>query len=250
MVLTILLYCVLIAAGEFPAKKGPINDYANIISASTKEKLSAIAVEIEQKSGFALVIATVNPDEDVDIEDYANRLYENWGVGKKDKNEGALLLFLPAQRRVRIEVGYGAEEFLTDAVTSQIINERIIPAVRANGLEEGVLSGTLAIASIVVQHYDISLSGPIVQRNYGNSREGETLPLPAIIVMLILLAIAVSTRTGRSILLGMLLSRAMGGGGRIGSSGFGGRIGSGGFGGGFGGFGGGRSGGGGASGRW
>jgi uncharacterized protein len=130
---------------------------------------------------------------------------------------------------------------------SSIINERIIPEIQKGSFDRAIGSGSASIIGTVAQHYNVTISGIRAPQHKTNTDSGQ-LPLPAVIFMVIVFVILASTRTGRALLIGMMLNRAMGGrSGYSGSSSFGGRIGGGGFGGGFGG---GLSGGGGASGRW
>src|SRR5690606_20104641 len=83
------------------------------------------------------------------IEEYANRLFRAWGLGQKDKNNGVLLLVAPNEREVRIEVGYGLEGTLTDALSSRIIHEIMLPAFRSSDMPGGVEAGTLAILKVL-----------------------------------------------------------------------------------------------------
>ena len=117
-----------IAAASFPPLTGRVVDQAKILSPVTAADLERKLADLEQKSGIQLVVATVPSLGGEEIEPYANALFRAWKLGEAKKNNGALLLIAPNERRVRIEVGYGLEGTLTDAVSSIIIANAIAPS--------------------------------------------------------------------------------------------------------------------------
>src|SRR6266571_7568040 len=120
--LALLLWTAIAAAAlTFPALTGRIVDQANVISGETRSAIEPKLVDLEAKSGIQLVVATVKSLEGREIEPYANELFRKWQLGEKTKNNGVLLLVAPKERRVRIEVGYGLEGTLTDALGKVII---------------------------------------------------------------------------------------------------------------------------------
>jgi uncharacterized protein len=94
-------------------------DQAGVIPASTRDVLETKLRELEDKSGIQLVVATVNSLQGSDIETFANQLFRAWKLGEAKKNNGVLLLIAPGERKVRIEVGYGLEGTLTDALSQR-----------------------------------------------------------------------------------------------------------------------------------
>ena len=118
------------AAANFPALTGRVVDTAHILSPVTIADLERKLADLEQKSGIQLVVATVPSLEGQEIEPYANELFRAWKLGEAKKNNGVLLLVAPKEQRVRIEVGYGLEGTLTDAVSSVIISQRHRAAVQ------------------------------------------------------------------------------------------------------------------------
>jgi uncharacterized protein len=227
---------------QFPARpQGPIGDYARILDATTIAAVTQISQSLWEQAGFALVIATIDSIGDESIENYAVALYKNWGVGVKGKDEGVLIVLSLNPRRVRIEVGYGAEGYLNDAKTGRLLDQYGVPYFKTGDYGRGMLSLATEVARIVAAEKQISLSLP--DNNYqpqGQHNLRKVSPLSVIFFIIIFLGL-VSTPFGRSLLFFFLLS-SMSGGGRRG--GFGGGFGGGGFGGGFGG---GSSGGGGSS---
>src|SRR5271167_837335 len=130
-----------LAAANFPALTGRVVDDAHILSPVTSADLERKLADLEQKSGIQLVVATVPSLGDEEIEPYANELFRAWKLGEAKKNNGVLLLIAPKERRVRIEVGYGLEGTLTDAVSSIIISNAIAPRFKAGDFNGGVTRG-------------------------------------------------------------------------------------------------------------
>src|SRR5215467_8955213 len=131
IVVALLWAGLAVCAVTFPALTGRVVDEANILSAATRDALSSKLAELESKSGIQHVVATVNSLQGEEIEPYANELFRKWRLGEKAKNNGVLLLIAPKEHRVRIEVGYGLEGTLTDALSKVIIVNAITPRFKA-----------------------------------------------------------------------------------------------------------------------
>src|ERR1700760_4003250 len=138
-----------LAAANFPPLTGRVVDAAKILSPVTIADLERKLADLEQKSGIQLVVATVPSLGGEEIEPYANELFRAWKLGEAKKNNGVLLLIAPNQRRVRIEVGYGLEGTLTDALSSVIISSAIIPRFKVNDYSGGIERGVDGIISVL-----------------------------------------------------------------------------------------------------
>src|SRR5271156_1353824 len=136
-------------AVSFPPLTGRVVDQANVMSAQSRNDLEAKLQDLENKSGIQLVVATVKSLEGSDIESYANQLFRNWKLGEAKKNNGVLLLVAPTEHKVRIEVGYGLEGTLTDALSSVIISSAIVPRFKANDFSGGIERGVDGIISVL-----------------------------------------------------------------------------------------------------
>ena len=148
--LMVLLWAVVAAfAVTFPPLTGRIVDQANIIPAETHNAIEPKLVDLEAKSGIQLVVTTVTSLEGQEIEPYANELFRNWKLGEKTKNNGVLLLVAPNERRVRVEVGYGLEGTLTDALAKVIIANAITPRFKAGDFGDGILRGVDDIITVL-----------------------------------------------------------------------------------------------------
>ena len=241
--LAALLSALVIAAAHtatFPALTGRVVDTAHILSPVTIADLERKLADLEQKSGIQLVVATVPSLDGQEIEPYANALFRAWKLGETKKNNGVLLLIAPKEHRMRIEVGYGLEGTLTDAVSSLIIRNAIAPRFKAGDFNGGVTRGVDDIVTALTTDSAEWKPKPTDMRPEHDATLFDTLA-PFLIFLFLLF---VFTRTGRR---GggnvVFIPMGMGGGFPRGG-GFGG-----GGGGGFSG-GGGSSGGGGASGGW
>ena len=236
-------------ATKVPALKGRVNDYANIINGSTEEKLSSYLQQLDEQQGIQIAVLTVPSLNGDDIASFSMKVAEDWKIGNSKTDKGALLVVAYQEHDLRIEVGYGLEDKLTDAKCGLIIRNVIIPQFRDGDYSEGILLGVQNMGGIATDNAEL------VSRNVqNNDEEDDSLSgIVFMIIWLIFFIVIMSSKGG--IWKWLFLSNLMGGGHRRGgfysgpsrhsSSGFGGGFGGGGFHGG-----GGHFGGGGASGHW
>jgi uncharacterized protein len=251
-----LLCCLSLASSAvsaerpFPKRRGLVNDFADVIPAQYEKKMLAVAQELLQKTEVPVVVVTMPDIGGADYNDYANRLYEAWGIGEKGVDKGVLIFVTIKERKMRIETGYGVEGMLPDGLVGEIRDRYMIPFLRRDKFGEGILNGTAAVAAVIAKDAGVELSGQVPGGAAGAPKKKKSRFSFFPLIFIVLFFLFASRRRGGLWLL--LLPWLFGGGGRgYGSSGFGGGgLGGsfGGFGGGFGGFGGGMSGGGGAGG--
>jgi uncharacterized protein len=253
-------------AQSLPALTAPVNDFAHVISARSAATLDQRIRALQATTGDVIVVATVQTFAPYgSIEEYSARLFENAGIGQKGKDNGLLVVLALKERRVKIEVGYGLEEFITDGFAGETIREAMLPEFRAGRYGEGLLAGTTRLIGRIADKRGVTVPDvPPVQ----DDSTPKPFPIAGIVLFVIVLIIImrISRRSqggGRGMGrpgwpgawsgwaggVGPFGAGGMFGGG-LGGFGGGGFGGGGGGGGGFGGFGGGRSGGGGASGGW
>jgi uncharacterized protein len=221
----------------FPPLSGIVVDSAGVIDAGAKAQLEAKLTDYAARSQHQLVVATVPSLEGYDVRDYGNRLFRAWALGDKQRNDGALLLVAPNERKVAIEVGYGLEGDLTDALSRIIIENAIVPRFKAGDYAGGVNAGVDDIIKAVGGG-----GNEIVERANNQSAPTFADVLPLVIFLIIVFFILMRSSRGRRVIFLPMPGGYSGGGW---SSGGGGWSGGGGFSGG-----GGSSGGGGASGSW
>jgi uncharacterized protein len=134
---------------SFPASAGRVNDFAGVLDTTTKTQIETIIREAERITSAQMAVATVSSLEGMSVEEYANRLFHEWGIGKKALDNGVLVLVAPNERKVRIEVGYGLEPLLPDGLAGEIIRTEILPRFRENDYAGGTLAAITRIAGIV-----------------------------------------------------------------------------------------------------
>ena len=236
-----------LADPTFPPLTGRVVDQAQVLSPDAERELTDKLENLETATGRQLVVATVPSLQGYPIEDYGYRLGRTWGIGQKDKDDGVILLVAPNERKVRIEVGYGLEPVLTDALSSVIIQSVILPKFRDGDLPGGIVAGTDALVEQLGLPAD-QAKARVAEASQPERHKAQASPIAAIFVILFLIVVFSSLfRGGRrgglgSALPWIILSA-------LGDSRRGGGWGGGGGGGGFSG-GGGSFGGGGSSGSW
>lgn len=133
------------AAPQFPALTGRVVDAANVLPADMEARITEKSDALEKSTGRQFVVVTLPSLQDYDIADYGYQLGRAWGIGEARENTGALLIVAPNERRVRIEVGYGLEGVLTDALSNVILQQRVLPKFKAGDLPGGVEDGANAV---------------------------------------------------------------------------------------------------------
>lgn len=268
------------SAVTYPTLTGFVTDNANIIDPIYKEKITQLAQDIEKNSTVEIAVVTVNSLEGITIETYAEELFKQAGIGKKDNDNGLLILVAKDTHVYRFEVGYGLEGTITDIMTSNIGKNTIEPNFKNGDYGKGIYESMLVVKDLVngnpevISQYSMPPGGGGGNIEVSSSNISDVFgTLFFILFVLIVIFIIFAAILGATYSSNTTWGRGRGyrparipnmgwgmggghwsGGGGFGGGGFGGGFGgggrSGGFGGGFGGFGGGRSGGGGFSGKW
>jgi uncharacterized protein len=247
LAMSLLLACGMAVAGhaaDFPALGGRIVDQADIVPPAVRATLEPKLAELEAKSGIQLVVATVKSLGGEDIAPYANQLFRHWQLGQKGRDNGVLLLVAPNERRVRIEVGYGLEGTLTDAIASVIIANAIAPRFKAGDFGGGISRGVDDIITVLTTDPSEWQKRPSLRLD--SEAQRKPVHWVGVVAFFAFLVLLMVSRRFRALFFAAMVTRMGGGYGR---GGFGGGLSGGMRGGGFSG-GGGSSGGGGASGRW
>jgi uncharacterized protein len=243
---------------RYPKPEGYVSDFANVVDPTSRSQLEAYGASVEQATGAQMAFVTIPSLEGEPIEDVANTIFRNWGVGQKGKDSGIMLLLSIGDHRSRLEVGYGLEPILPDGLSGDILRE-MRPALRQNDIGDAMMAAAQTIGDTIAQAKNVQLQAHLPPRRT-HPAVSDRVPWPIIIGGIFLVFLLVRSGGprghgggggggGLGVLPWLLLGNLMGGRGSYGSRG------SGGFGGfdsgdGFGGFGGGDSGGGGASSDW
>lgn len=150
----LLLWAAMLqAAPSFPTLSGRVVDEANLMSRKQAHQLTQQLAAFEQRSGIQLVVVSIDTLAGDSIEEYGYQLGRHWGIGQKGKNNGVLLLIAQDERKVRIEVGYGLEGALPDAIAANIIQSRILPAFKRGDMVAGIVSGSQGIMQALAGEY-------------------------------------------------------------------------------------------------
>jgi len=235
---------------------GYVNDFAHLLDPAGRERLEAYCALLERATGVQMAIVTVDSLEGEPIEDAANRLYREWGIGKKGKDEGLLILIAAKDHKDRAEVGYGLEPVITDGDAGAILRG-IRPILRQGNYSGALLAAAQEFGDQIAQSKGVQIADQPGRAAPRPAAKQVSIPWPVMLfgfffLMWIIGRLGGGSGGGGGFLTGMILGNMMGRGFRGGSyggwggGGFGGDSG----GGGFGGFGGGDSGGGGASSGW
>jgi uncharacterized protein len=248
LVLAILTLPVLAQQPEkYPKPTGYVNDFAGVVEPEYARRIEALGQELAEKTGAQLVLVTVKNLNGNDVQDFANRLFKAWGIGQKGKDNGLLMVDAMEDRRVWIEVGYGLEGLLPDGKVGSILDQYVVPELRAGNRGAAYYGGLAAAADVIAADAGVTLGGerPAPVRSRGSRSDYDLGDILRLLPLLLIFLFIFGRRGGGGCLWPMIFM-GMGGGRGFGGGGFGGGLGGGGFGGGFGGFGGGGSGGGGA----
>jgi uncharacterized protein len=264
--LVLLLFCASAAQAEqikTLKPQGYVNDFAGVLSPESKEKLTALCTEVDQKAQAQIAVVTVSSLESETVEQFSFDLASSWGVGPKQKDRGVLILVAPNDHKYWTQVGYGLEPILPDGKVGGFGREAV-PLLRQNDYSGAVLVITQRVAAVIAEEKNVTLDSlngvPAAAVPAAPESNDVRFSTPNIIFLLIFIIFIFSPVVGfiLRILFGGIAGPGSGwrsggpryGGGSWGGGSWGGGGFSGGGGGGFGGFGGGSFGGGGAGGSW
>lgn len=183
---SIVIFCLfwhglLLFSLDVPPLTAPVNDYAQLFTKSEVQELNTFLYSVDQNSDLQIAVLTIPSLEDETIEDFSIRVAERWELGKKEKDSGVILVIAAQERKLRIEVGYGLEELITDAQSNKIIRSVIIPYFEKQEYGKGALMGVKNIAGLVLK--DESLINKTVQEQ--EQKDSDSIPLPIIIFLII-----------------------------------------------------------------
>lgn len=135
------------ASGQLPAPTGFVNDFAGVLSAADRQRLEELSSSLEARTGVEMAIVTVRTTGDESIQMYAVRLFEAWGIGKRGRDNGILVLAAMEDRRVWVEVGYGLEGVLPDGKVGAILDRHLVPAFKEGRYGDGLYACARALAA-------------------------------------------------------------------------------------------------------
>jgi uncharacterized protein len=237
----ILLAIAIAAALDVPSLRGRVNDYAGVLSQDQARSLESLLAQFEQETGHQVAVLAIPTLDGEDIEGFSIRVAENWKLGKKGFDNGVILVVAVKDRRLRLEVGYGLEGVLPDAIAKQIISDYIVPRFRAQDYAGGIIAGIDAVLKVIKNE-----PLPESARKKDGNQGSDLNPIVMFAITLAVFGLMAFASTANRRRNNMWATRGrhrgptiFGGPGGFGGGGFGGGSGGGGFSGGGGGFGGG-----------
>jgi uncharacterized protein len=203
-----MVLTAVVAAQALPKPTGRINDFAGVIDAATEIELDRLLDQLEQKTSSEIAVATVTSLGGMSVEEYANRLFKEWGIGRAKQDNGVLVLVAPNDREMRIEVGYGLEGVLPDGLAGQIIDDDFTPWFRDGDYTGGIRNGVGRVAE-VVQRQQVLTAEEIAKLNEsptGNVPLFIAIPFFGLFITIGfgMLGIGLRSKTGFPVLFGSL----------------------------------------------
>jgi len=162
---------------DYPDYTGYVNDFAEILDSASRHDLESLVTGIEKSTGAEIAIVTIDSLEGITIEEYAVELFEKWGIGKADEDNGLLILVSLMDRKVRIEVGYGLEGVITDLEAGRIIDEIIVPNFKNEDYNRGIYDAVVTISNQIYGEEELGISGES-QEDYSSYSSGSNFSFP------------------------------------------------------------------------
>lgn len=141
----------------FPQPAGRVSDFALVLTAGDKTHLQTLIRGVEGKTTAEIFVVTVTSLEGMTVEEYGNKLFNQWGIGKKKKDNGLLVLVCPPERKMRIEVGYGLEAAIPDGLAGEVIRKVFTPQLKKGEYSAGITAGVEQLARFVEGSEDASI---------------------------------------------------------------------------------------------
>jgi uncharacterized protein len=196
LVVVVLTVAVLAAELAFQLT-GRVVDEAAILDPAVEQRLSQQLEAFERATGNQVVVATLRSLQGTTVEDFANRLHRHWRIGRAGRDDGALLVVAPSERKVRIEVGYGLEGVLTDAAASTIVQSLVLPRFRVGDLPDGVEAGVRGILELLRPDDGAATDPPAWSRPRPQQQAAEGPSwLPLLFALIVFLMLANAFRRG------------------------------------------------------
>jgi len=144
------------AFAALPDHTGYVTDLASVLDDATEAKLKTLLSDVERETTAEMAVVTVESLDGMTVDDYANRLFKQWGIGKTGKDNGVLILVAPGERKIRIEVGYGLEPVLPDGLAGNIIRNQALPEFKKGDFPGGITATVESIAIILQANHPLT----------------------------------------------------------------------------------------------
>jgi uncharacterized protein len=186
------------AERPFPKPSGPVNDFADVITHPYEKRIGNLAKELFDKTGVALVLVTMHDLGGADSTEYANRLYNAWGIGKTEEDRGVLILVSVREQKMRIRTGAGLKAVLSSRQLEEIQVRFMAPLLKQNDYDNGLLNGVVAIGKIISKEAGVTIAGDTAPKPAQESRSGSPIGLALLVLGAAILVFVVHNIIRRS----------------------------------------------------
>lgn len=155
--LTFVLFIINVEALVDPMSNFYVNDYANILSEETENEIQSMSVQLSYTDGTQMVVVTVEDLEGLSVEEYANQLFNKFGIGEADSDNGLLILVSRDDRKIRVEVGYGLEGVINDGKAGRYLDAYAVPYLKNNEWDKGIFNVYNALYKEIVTQNNLQL---------------------------------------------------------------------------------------------
>lgn len=155
--LTFVLFIINVEALVDPMSNFYVNDYANILSEETENEIQSMSVQLSNTDGTQMVVVTVEDLEGLSVEEYANQLFNKFGIGEADSDNGLLILVSRDDRKIRVEVGYGLEGVINDGKAGRYLDAYAVPYLKNNEWDKGIFNVYNALYKEIVTQNNLQL---------------------------------------------------------------------------------------------
>ncbi|MGQ9631317.1 MAG: TPM domain-containing protein [bacterium] len=186
---------------ELPDYRGRVNDFAGVVDEAMEQKMEAVIQEVDERTSAEIAVVTVDTIQPMSIEEYANKLFEKWGVGKRGKDNGVMLIAAMKDRKVRIEVGYGLEGVITDGRAGEVLDRYVVPRFKEEDYQGGLYNGLMAISNLIASESSVELANvdsSALKTVESPSYESDTSDIVERVIWLSILGIVVAAIAGVS----------------------------------------------------
>lgn len=198
MQLAVVLFVALLAVVQPQDKTLRVHDFANLLSPADRQSLDQLSHDVENKTTAQLVVVTVPSLDGETVEQYANELFNAWGIGRRDTKNGVLFLVAPNERRMKIETGYGVEPLLNDSLCGELLDTHVVPRFKQNDYAAGIVAGAKQLAFVLNSDPAAARgdpnSGPVFARTARQRSLVATVAVAAIAVVMFVLSLVVAAR--------------------------------------------------------
>ena len=178
LMLMLVGYVCTAAAAVIPGhtKEFYVNDFSGVLSDENKDYILNVNLDLHQKTGAQVVVVTMESLNGENLEQFATDMFRTYGIGDREKNNGILFLVVTGDRKLRIEVGYGLEGVINDAKAGRILDDYVIPYLKDNLWDQGIVNGFDALIQELCKEYNVEIvyNAPQIHKSTADDSDDET----------------------------------------------------------------------------